>query len=80
MPIILKKNLSVLMENKRILGRNIQILLQFSTYCRESKIQHPTSRVVGTLKSSPIHMRIQWFVNLYHYSVEKFSNRFLVYF
>ena len=50
----LKKSLSVLMKNKQSLGYKIQILQNYSApYGRESKIQHPTSRVVGTLTYAP---------------------------
>ena len=47
-------NLSFLMKNMQILGNNIKKIFNHSApYCRESKIQHPTSIVVGTLKYAP---------------------------
>ena len=46
--------MSVVKKNKHILGYNVQILQLYSApNCRESKIQHLTSRVVGTLKYAP---------------------------
>ena len=48
-----KTNLSVLMKNSKFWVKTYKFFNYAAPYCRESKIQHPTSRIVGTLKYAP---------------------------
>ena len=48
-----RQNLSVLMKNMHILGKKHKFWNFSAPYCRESKIQHPTCRVVGITKYAP---------------------------
>ena len=55
-----RQNLSVLMKNMQILRKRYKFLNFSAPYCRESRIQHPTCRVVEIPKYAPDCYHLDW--------------------
>ena len=55
-----KTNLSVLIKKSKFYGITYKFFNYPAPYCRVSKNQHPTGRVVGTLKYAPGSLRYWW--------------------